>query len=109
MKTSHDSLLVDIDLDRLKQRVADYFSTEITSRHGPHEAGFIRYAYRPFDTRWLYWEADSGLLDRPRPDYKPHVFAGNQWLSGPFNGKRKEGFSRHNRLCTSHLGVAQLR
>ena len=80
VKTSHDSLLVDIDLDRLKQRMIDYFSSEITSRHGPHEASFIRYAYRPFDARWLYWEADSGLLDRPRPDYKPHVFEGNQWL-----------------------------
>ncbi len=47
---------------------------------GPDEAGFIRYAYRPFDTRWLYWEMDGGLLDRPRPDYKPHVFDGNLWL-----------------------------
>ena len=34
-----------------------------------------------FDTRWLYWDLDSGLLDRPRPDYKPHVFDGNLWLS----------------------------
>ena len=47
---------------------------------GPDEAGFIRYAYRPFDTRWLYWEMDGGLLDRPQPDYKPHVFDGNLWL-----------------------------
>ena len=27
--------------------------------------------------RRLYWEADSELLDRPRPEYKPHVFEGN--------------------------------
>ena len=36
--------------------------------------------YRPFDTRWLCWVADGGLLDRPRPEYRPHVFEGNLWL-----------------------------
>ena len=41
----------------------------------------MRHTYRPFDNRWLYWEADSTLLDRPRPQYKPHIFAGNLWLS----------------------------
>ena len=100
--------MVDVDSDRLKARVSDYFNgdlghEEIARSHpsimdstarfdgvavrgallkhgGPDEAGFIRYAYRPFDTRWLYWEMDGGLLDRPRPDYKPHVFDGNLWL-----------------------------
>ena len=109
VKTSRDGFLVDTDLDRLRARVADYFNAalgheEIARRYpgvmkttarfdarkvraallargGPDEAGFIRFAYRPFDNRWLYWEANSGLLDRPRPDYKPHVFEGNVWLS----------------------------
>ena len=80
VKTSRDKLVVDIDLDKLKARVKDYFDTTTNARPGPNEAGFIRYAYRPFDIRRLYWEADSGLLDRPRPDYKPHVFNGNHWL-----------------------------
>ena len=40
-----------------------------------------RYAYRPFDTRWLYWEVGQGLLGRPVPDYRPHVLEGNMWLS----------------------------
>ena len=53
----------------------------LVSRGGPVEDGFIRYAYRPFDTRWLYWEADTNLINRPRPEYKPHVFEGNLWLS----------------------------
>ena len=52
----------------------------LLTRGGPDEAGFVRLTYRPFDNRWLYWEVDSGLLDRPRPDYKPHVFEGNVWL-----------------------------
>ena len=80
VKTSRDSFLIDIDLERLKERVGDYFNSEVTAKPGPDEAGFIRYAYRPFDTRWLYWEGNGGLLDRPRPDYKPHVFTGNLCL-----------------------------
>ena len=108
MKTSRDSFLVDTDLDRLKARIADYFDPALSheeiarryppamrdaarfdaravrdallARGGPDEAGFIRHAYRPFDNRWLYWEADGGLLDRPRTDYRPHVFEGNLWL-----------------------------
>ena len=52
----------------------------LLKRGGPTEPGFIRYAYRPFDNRWLYWEAETKLLDEKRADYKPHVFEGNQWL-----------------------------
>ena len=108
VKTSRDGFLVDTDLDRLKARVADYFDPalsheEIARRHpaamkatarfdaravrdtllargGPDEGGFVRFAYRPFDHRWLYWEADTKLLDEKRADYRPHVFEGNLWL-----------------------------
>ena len=80
VKTSRDRLLVDIDLDKLKARMKDFFDSPTYTLPGPDEKGFIRYAYRPFDTRWLYWEASGGLLDRPRPDYKPHVFSGNLWM-----------------------------
>ncbi len=108
VKTSRDGFLVDVDLDRLRARVADYFDptlgheeiarrypsamrstgrfdpraarTALLARGGPDEAGFVPFAYRPFDTRWLYWEKDSGLLDRPRAGYRPHVLEGNRWL-----------------------------
>ena len=80
VKTSHDSLLVALDLETLKARVKDHFDSGTTARPAPDQDGFIRYAYRPFDTRWLYWEAEGGLLDRPRPDYKKHVFDGNLCL-----------------------------
>ena len=52
----------------------------LIARGGPDEAGFVRYAYRPFDDRWLYWEGETKLLDEKRADYKPHVFEGNTWL-----------------------------
>ena len=109
VKTSRDGFLVDVDLHRLRARVRDYFDPDVSpeelahrhpsaaktmaavnarkvrdallARGGPNQDGFVRFAYRPFDTRWLYWEADDGLLDRPRPDYRPHVFDGNLWLS----------------------------
>ncbi len=119
--TSRDSFLVDIDLDRLKVRVDNYFNKEISheeigrlypsamasaahfnardvrtrllDRGGPLNSGFIRYTYRPFDTRWLYWESDSKLLDRPRPDYHAAVFDGNVWLEARHRESREE-FSR---------------
>ena len=109
VKTSRDGFLVDVDLDRLKARIGDYFDAgtsheEIARRYpsamkstarfdaravrdallkrgGPNEAAFIRFAYRPFDNRWLYWEKDTKLLDEKRADYIPHVFDGNVWLS----------------------------
>ncbi len=53
---------------------------ELLARGGPDDTGFIRLAYRPFDIRWLYWDAGRGLLGRPVPDYRPLVFEGNVWL-----------------------------
>ena len=108
VKTSRDSFLVDVDLNRLKARVSDYFDADLSDeetarryptvmnnrarfnaravrdallrRGGPAGTGFSRYSYRPFDTRWLYWEPDTKLLDEKRADYQPHVFEGNPWL-----------------------------
>ena len=108
VKTSRDGFLVDTDIDRLRARIDDYFDATLSheaiargypsvmqasgrydasvvrdvllNRGGPDEAGFVRFAYRPFDTRWLYWELDTKLLDEKRADYRPHVFEGNVWL-----------------------------
>ena len=109
VKTSRDAFLVDVDQDRLKARIEDYFNADLghdeiarrypsvmrttarydaravrsalLARGGPNESGFMRFTYRPFDNRWLYWEAESGLVDRPRPEYRPHVFDDNPWIS----------------------------
>jgi hypothetical protein len=37
----------------------------------------VRYAFRPFDNRWLYWEPETKLLGRKVPEYFPNVFPGN--------------------------------
>ena len=65
----------------------------LLKRGGPDESGFIRFAYRPFDNRWLYWERETKLLDEKRADYRPHVLAGNLWLEAR-QREAKEDFSR---------------
>ena len=134
VKTSRDSFLVDIDLDRLKARVSDYFDSdlsheEITRRYpsvmnerarfapravrdallrrgGPTDSGFVRYAYRPFDNRWLYWEAETKLLDEKRADYKSHVFDGNMWLSAVPRLRRDS--TEPQSAVTSHMAALHL-
>ena len=50
VKTSHDSLLVDIDQHRLVERVENHFSASSYSKKFPDKAGYMRYAYRlPFE------------------------------------------------------------
>ena len=132
VKTSRDGFLVDVDLDRLRARVRDYFDPDVSheeiarrypgvmkstarfdaratrgaliARGGPDEAGFVRFAYRPFDTRWLYWERDTKLLDEKRADYRPHVFEGNRWLVTQQRPRR----SWSPPQVISHLGCIDL-
>ena len=136
VKTDRDGFLVDIDLRRLKERVADYFNTDesheaIARRYPsamrdtssvrldaqtvrerrlaagqPDEAAFLRCSYRPFDNRWLYWEEESGLLARPRPEYRPHVFAENLWLTAAQHVRR--GAAEPQTCFTRHLGQLHL-
>ncbi|MDD9982279.1 MAG: N-6 DNA methylase [Gammaproteobacteria bacterium] len=121
IKTSRNGFLIDTDLERLRMRIENYFDDRLSHdeiarrypsamkdfgkssaralrdallrRGGPNEAGFVRHAYRAFDTRWLYWEADSGLLDRPRGDYGLHAFEGNWWIEAR-GRETKEDYSR---------------
>ena len=135
VKTSRDSFLIDVDLDRLKERVGDYFNSELSheeiARRYPsvmnssarfnsravrdsllkqdkpdEKSGFVRHSYRPFDNRWLYWEAETKLLDEKRADYKPHVIAGNLWLSSAQHLRKGSGEAQ---TCfTHHIGSLHL-
>ena len=134
VKTSRDGFLVDVDIDRLRARVGDYFDAglsheEIARRYprvmkttarfdarsvrdsllkrgGPDEGGFIRFAYRPFDDRWLYWEKDTKLLDEKRADYRPNVFQGNPWLSAA--QQVRKGAHEPQVCVTNFLGCLHL-
>ena len=136
VKTDRDAFLVDSDLDRLRERMADYFDARLShdeiarrypaamrnttsvqidaravrderlARGGPDGAAYLRCTYRPFDNRWLYWEADSGLLARPRPDYRPHVFEGNRWLSAAQH--LRKGSAEPQACFAVHIGQLHL-
>ena len=108
VKTSRDGFLVDTDHDRLQARVGEYFDPTLSDREiarryprvmrstarfnaravregllkrgESNASGFVRFAYRPFDDRWLYWEKDTKLLDEKRAEYRAHAFEGNLWM-----------------------------
>lgn len=103
IKTSRDTALVDIDRGALEARMRRYFDPALSdatiaeetpelmrsaSRFDPVATrrallalGFdsgriLRHAYRPFDVRWLYWHAETKLLDEKRPDYMRRTIDG---------------------------------
>jgi len=115
VQTKRDDLVVDVDRDRLEARMRAYFdpsvtaevlsticprATQRTSQYDPavvrprlvargfDEAEVRRYAYRPFDNRWLYREREGGLVGRPSPDYVAQVGEHNLWLTA----------GQHNRM-----------
>lgn len=107
MKTVRDSFVVDIDRSSLDKRILAYYNPKVNSAKmreiapvalidtrgfdalkvraflqgkGLKDEGFVRYAYRPFDVRWLYWEGTTKLIDEKRTDYMPHVRPDNPVL-----------------------------
>ena len=137
VQTKRDSFLVDVDVDRLRERIAIYFNSDVgheeiarrypgamksssgfvvrdaravrdalLARGAPIDTRFVRHAYRPFDNRWLYWEPGHGLLGRPVPDYRPHVFDGNLWLTAAQHLRR--GAAEPQACFTKHLGSLHL-
>ena len=124
VQTKRDSFLIDIDLNRLRERIVYYFDRSISheevarrypaamknssgfsepdgrkvrdallTRRGPDEAGFVRFVYRPFDERWLYWDEGRGLLGRPSSAYRLQAFDGNLFIEARERDP-KEDFSR---------------
>ncbi len=108
VQTGRDNLLVDIDRDRLVQRMQQYFDPNVSDdeirhlapcamestgrfdalstrahllRRGFLPGGVVRFCYRPFDLRWLYWEPETKLLDEKRSEYMPHVGGRKIWLA----------------------------
>ena len=124
VQTKRDSFLIDVDLDRLRKRVANYFDSAMShdeiarrtpaamknssgfsepnakkvreallKRGGPDPDGFLHFVYRPFDTRWIYWDAGRGLLGRPSTDYHCQTVEGNMFIEAR-ERETKEDFSR---------------
>jgi hypothetical protein len=104
VQTKQDALLTDIDRSSLEKRMELYFNAELSNEEVARQVpgsmdgtdacepkstraflvkrGFkpefiVRYAFRPFDNRWLYWEPETKLLGRKVPEYFPQTFSGN--------------------------------
>jgi len=107
IKTSRDESLVSVDKQTLEKRMREYFdpsqSNSNLSKHSPslfkvgnrfdpistrstllqhgYDSGkVVRYLYRPFDVRWLYWHPYTKLLDEKRPEYFRHIEFNSLWL-----------------------------
>jgi predicted helicase len=132
--TNRDAFLVDVDLNRLRDRVGDYFDPSVTheeierrypsamkstarfdaqagreallARGGPVEDGFCRITYRPFDNRWLYWEKDTKLLDEKRAEYRQHVDDEYLWFTA--SQHVRQDASEPQAVLTTHLGSHHL-
>lgn len=116
VKTSRDDVLVAIDRKNLIARMEKYFDANISheemkrissgimdeSKHfearktreqlikrGFKSENIVRYAYRPFDVRWLYWEGETKLLDRNRADFFAQVFDKNCFIVTQQMARRK--------------------
>jgi len=108
LKTSRDEVLVDIDRDKLEQRMNIYFDADksdsevskvlprlfeksaiydpIKTRQTLLKLGYssgrlVRYFYRPFDLRWLYWHSETNLLDRKRNEFVTQLAEGNLFIA----------------------------
>lgn len=131
VKTSRDDVVVDIDRERLVKRMEQYFDLKISHeemrriapgaienssgfeaalvRDQLRKRGFLRqnvipYCYRPFDTRWLYWEPETNLLDRNRADYFSHLSKGNFWIAATQqNRKAFDPPVTSSHLCSLHI------
>jgi predicted helicase len=95
-QTARDSALIDIDVTRLEKRMESYLNPSVSDeairanipalmiakkrfqpvsvRRTLLNVGFrpwqiMKFAYRPFDVRWLYWEPNTKLLDEKREDF----------------------------------------
>ncbi len=131
VKTSRDEFLVDIERERLEERIKAYFDVAITHdeikrrwpavmeehdryratevrdcliKRGRVKGAIVRFAYRPFDVRWLYWEPETKLLDEKRSEYIPHLFEGNAWIVS--QQKPRRDWSRPQ--CITPIGCIDL-
>lgn len=95
LRLQHPELLDAVKLEQPNQRKTARAKLErirdVVLLQGPASVEILRYAYRPFDNRWLAWSGTNGLLDRSRPDYAAQVFADNLWMSAG-QRNRKDDF-----------------
>lgn len=115
VQTSRDELLVDVSREKLLARMKKYFDADTTHEQmrvicpssmkdtarfkaettrdylrgrGMLAEKVVNHLYRPFDTRWLYWEPETKLLDEKRAEYVEQVSPENLWLAAAQKNRR---------------------
>jgi predicted helicase len=131
VKTSRDDFLVNMDKEVLFARLGKYFDPKVASEEmrgisprvmkdatrfaaiqtrdylrerGMLAQNFVRYYYRPFDVRWLYWEPETKLLDEKRAEYFVQIRQQNVWLAAVQQNRKDFDppiFTKH--LCSLHV------
>src|SRR5207249_2464934 len=115
VNTSRDLDLVGIDLTKLRERIPAYFDSTLSDQQikallpsltsarynpvatrrylldrGEGSGYFVRYCYRPFDVRFVYWHPETKLIDEKREDLFSAVKAGNVFLTSRQKAERLE-------------------
>jgi hypothetical protein len=107
VKTSRDAFLVDMSRESLESRLILYFDPQMSNAsiksaysdvmtdtprfaaeetrdhllaRGRELGTLLRYVYRPFDVRWLFWYPETKLLDEKRLEYFKNRHPDNLWL-----------------------------
>lgn len=108
VQAKRDDFVVAFDKTELEERLARYFDSSVSdeeiarqyprameatqrfdavaSRHlllargGPLTDNIVRYEYRPFDVRWLYWEPETRLLGEKAAAYFSQTHPDNPFL-----------------------------
>ena len=107
VQTKRDGDLIDIERVALVARISKYFDSaasedevrgvvpslmknsnrfdyrdtrKVLVQRGLLASNFVRYLYRPFDTRWIYWEPATKLLGEKSPSFFPLVGANNCFI-----------------------------
>ena len=125
IQTGRDDLVTGIDREVLERRMQSYLDPNVPDeeadrlapgimkdsagfeakavRAALYERGYrpwqiFLFAYRPFDTRWLYWEPTTKLLDRKREEYM------SQYLPSA----RAMYLAQKNRMAFDPPGITRL-
>ena len=134
VKTSRDDALVDTDLETLENRMRHFFDSNVpfaslTGRlsalmknSGRYNAPSVRselvklgydsgrifkYLYRPFDTRNLFWNPHTKLLDEKRPEYVKHIAENNYWLSATQQNRKEIFYSPQVTRCLADHHIVE--
>ena len=116
VNTSRDLDIVSVDLEPLQRRMAAFFDANLSDeavrrvapslmapsgrynplatrqhllRRGLDSGFFVRYEYRPFDTRHVYWHPETKLIDEKREDLFAGFQADNLFLTSRQKSERQ--------------------